>query len=312
MNKLADSELEKIITLLKQGQLIGLPTETVYGLAADANNITAINKIFAAKTRPQNHPLIVHIPDQHYLREWAYDIPELAYTLVEKFWPGPLTLLLKKHTDINTVVTGGKQTIGLRSPDHPIAQQVLQAFKSGLAAPSANRFCRISSTTAGDVKTELGNKVAYIIDGGSCDVGIESTILDLTQQTPTIVRPGILDAETLSAAINENIIYAEHDIAQTPGNMQTHYAPLTPSHLIEENKTSSLNNNNIAILSFEKPDIVCKKWLKANNNPQQYAHDLYHNLRTLDELNCDAIYISKPPSNESWHAILDRLKRICT
>jgi L-threonylcarbamoyladenylate synthase len=188
---LADQDsIQQAAQLLRKGRLVAVPTETVYGLGADATNPEAIKKIFAAKGRPADHPLIVHIPDASYLNAWAVDIPDSALILAERFWPGPLTLVLKKQPDVPLEVTGGQETIALRVPNHPVALNLLKVFGGGIAAPSANRFCRISPTQASHVAEELGDKVDLILDGGACQVGLESTIVDLSSGNPKLLRPG--------------------------------------------------------------------------------------------------------------------------
>lgn len=189
------------VDLLRAGKLVGMPTETVYGLAADARDARAVAGIFAAKGRPADHPLIVHLPDADHLPGWVRSIPKEAVALARAFWPGPLTLILPRADGVPDAVTGGQDTVGVRVPNHPVALALLRAFDSGIAAPSANRFGRISPTTAGHVREELGDKVALILDGGSCDVGIESTILDLSRATPEILRPGAISAQQIASVI---------------------------------------------------------------------------------------------------------------
>jgi len=187
--------------LLRAGDIVGMPTETVYGLAADALNPEAVSRIFAAKGRPADHPLIVHLPSAEHLPRWAAHIPKDAIALARAFWPGPLTLILKRTPDVPDEVTGGQDTVGLRVPSHPVALALLQVFDSGIAAPSANRFGRISPTTAAHVHEELGDRVAMILDGGPCAVGIESTILDFSRDVPEILRPGAITAEDIARII---------------------------------------------------------------------------------------------------------------
>ena len=187
--------------LLRAGDIVGMPTETVYGLAADALNPEAVNKIFAAKGRPADHPLIVHLPSAEHLPQWAATIPKDVIALARAFWPGPLTLILKRTPEVPDEVTGGQDTVGVRVPSHPVALALLRAFDGGLAAPSANRFGRISPTTAAHVHEELGERVALILDGGACEVGIESTILDFSRDVPEILRPGAISPEDIARVI---------------------------------------------------------------------------------------------------------------
>ncbi len=194
----ADAEcLSQAVQALKAGDVIGLPTETVYGLAADAMNISAVRKIFALKGRPVDHPLIVHIADSGQIQKWAIDIPEEAFVLAQHFWPGPLTMILRKHADVPNEVTGGQDTVGLRCPAHPLALTVLRQLNGGVAAPSANRFGRISPTTAQHVHEEFGDAVPIVLDGGECEVGIESTIIDLSSEPPRLLRPGMISQDEI-------------------------------------------------------------------------------------------------------------------
>lgn len=256
--------------LLRAGELVGMPTETVYGLAADALDPAAVNKIFAAKGRPADHPLIVHLPSAEHLPQWAAAIPKDALALARAFWPGPLTLILKRTPDVPDEVTGGQDTVGVRVPAHPVALALLRAFDGGLAAPSANRFGRISPTTAAHVQEELGERVALILDGGACEVGIESTILDFSRDVPEILRPGAIGPEDIarvigrrprvrgealpevdemvagqgragdaSAAATRVVALAEatsgsvQSAPRVSGALAAHYAPRTPLRLVE-------------------------------------------------------------------------------
>jgi len=256
--------------LLRAGELVGMPTETVYGLAADALDPAAVNKIFAAKGRPADHPLIVHLPSAEHLPQWAAAIPKDAIALARAFWPGPLTLILKRTPDVPDEVTGGQDTVGVRVPAHPVALALLRAFDGGMAAPSANRFGRISPTTAAHVQEELGERVALILDGGACEVGIESTILDFSRDVPEILRPGAIGPEDIarvigrrprvrgealpevdemaagqgragdaSAAATRVVALAEatsgsvQSAPRVSGALAAHYAPRTPLRLVE-------------------------------------------------------------------------------
>jgi L-threonylcarbamoyladenylate synthase len=253
--------------LLRAGELVGMPTETVYGLAADALDPAAVNKIFAAKGRPADHPLIVHLPSAEHLPRWAAAIPKDALALARAFWPGPLTLILKRTPDVPDEVTGGQDTVGVRVPAHPVALALLRAFDGGLAAPSANRFGRISPTTAAHVQEELGERVALILDGGACEVGIESTILDFSRDVPEILRPGAIGPEDIARVIGRQprvrgevqpevdataagrsnadgagagaggtdaVVPAAADSApRVSGALAAHYAPRTPLRLVE-------------------------------------------------------------------------------
>jgi L-threonylcarbamoyladenylate synthase len=304
--------------LLRQGELVAFPTETVYGLGADAANPAAVAKIFVAKDRPADHPLIVHLPGDGHLDKWAREIPDVAFELAEAFWPGPLTLILKRGPNVWDVVTGGQDTVGLRVPGHPMALELLREFNGGIAAPSANRFGRISPTTAQHVHDELGDAVSMVLDGGPCRVGIESTILDLSGAQPTILRPGVIGREAIAQVLGA--MPAQGAGATAPrvsGSLAAHYAPRTPVALMPgDGLLIALRNalaagEKIAVLSclgapLEHERVV---WRRAPTDSAGFAHDLYLNLRELDALGCARIIIQRPPQTAAWRAIMDRLER---
>lgn len=308
--------------LLYEGMLVGMPTETVYGLAADASNRVALQKLFAAKGRPTNHPVIVHISSDGSLSKWAADIPDIAYQLAERFWPGPLTMIFKKQPRVLYEVTGGQETVAIRIPRHKTALQLLEKFGGGIAAPSANRFGRISPTSAADVASEFGEEVAYVLDGGVCEVGIESTIVDLSGAQPRILRPGMLGLEQLNEIVGLNARNRD-DSAPTqraPGLLKSHYSPSTPVQLVSaahlHSVLSDLKNKEkkTAVLSFTtQPEDSTKHadsaWIVAHDDPHNYARNLYSNLRKLDKLNCDLIIVEEVPTTDSWSGIQDRLQR---
>ena len=312
------ADVARAVALLRAGELVAFPTETVYGLGADARNPLAIAKIFAAKGRPADHPLIVHLPDSSHLERWAVDIPEAAGKLAAAFWPGPLTLILKRHPAVPDAVTGGQDTVGLRVPNHPLALQLLREFDGGVAAPSANRFGHVSPTTAAHVREELGNSVALILDGGPCAVGIESTILDLSGSQPRILRPGILDAASIGAVLGHAPQFGgRQDAPRVSGSLEAHYAPRTPLQLLaavdidEAARDALAAGRRIALLTarplaFSHDNLV---WHPASSEPAQFAHELYASLRALDALGCDLILIAAPPADEGWRAVADRLRR---
>ena len=311
--------LARAVALLRAGELVALPTETVYGLGADASNPTAAEKIFAAKGRPADHPLIVHLADAEALTDWAREIPKEAIALARAFWPGPLTLILKKEADVPDVVTGGQDTVGLRVPDHPVALALLRAFGGGIAAPSANRFGRISPTTAQHVLDELGEQVAMILDGGACNVGIESTILDLSRGTPTILRPGEIGPDAIAAVIGRRpamrapATAPAGDTPRVSGSLAAHYAPRTPLTLVTSEALDSA-------LAAAGPDaaVIARRaasaaphrvWIQAPDSAAGFAHDLYANLRALDALGASEILVEAPPAEAGWEAVVDRLGR---
>ena len=325
-------QIARAVDLLRAGELVGMPTETVYGLAADALNVAAVTRIFAAKGRPADHPLIVHLPDAEHLPRWARAIPKDALALARAFWPGPLTLILKREDGVPDAVTGGQDTVGLRVPDHPVALALLRAFDSGIAAPSANRFGRISPTTAGHVAEELGDRVALILNGGACEVGIESTILDLSRDAPVILRPGAISADDIARVIGrrpqvrsaleeapggEQDQPEPHDQPRVSGSLAAHYAPRTPlqlapaSQLVEVAATLAGEGSRVAVLAHgcADPHDARLLWRAAATDPVRYAHDLYANLRDLDACGADFIIVEALPDGTEWHPIRDRLGR---
>ncbi len=317
MNKV---DIQKAAEILRAGGLIALPTETVYGLGADARNETAIRRIFAAKERPFDHPLIVHLADFSQVPAWAREVPPAAIQLANAFWPGPLTMILKKQPHVLDIVTGNQDTIGLRIPCHPVAQAVLQEFGHGIAAPSANKFTHISPTTADAVHEELGAKVDLILDGGECDVGLESTIVDLSGKMPVILRPGMINAEAIEKVIEQPVKSEQSEIhfVRVPGTHHVHYAPVTPSILLDSNNIpaflQSLRADDLpaAVITHSKlvlPDLKKIHHVNLPEEPQAYAHDLYRTLRALDNLRFQCIVIESVPPEPCWDAIRDRLNK---
>ncbi|GAB1392536.1 L-threonylcarbamoyladenylate synthase [Rhodocyclaceae bacterium] len=312
--------VERAALLLRAGELVAFPTETVYGLGANASNPQAVAKIFAAKGRPADHPLIVHIPDAGHLARWARDIPAEAYALAEAFWPGPLTLILKRQPDVPDAVTGGQDTVGLRVPNHLLALELLRTFNGGIAAPSANKFGRISPTTAAHVRDDLGDAVSMILDGGPCQVGIESTILNLSGKRAMLLRPGMLSSIDIGRVLGRVPLSPDDPLAppavRASGTLEAHYAPRTPLVLMPDDslpialRNAIVQKERVAVLAthpapFEMPQVI---WQVAPADPSGYAHALYANLRALDALGCDRIYVQKPVG-QPWQAIYDRLKR---
>ena len=304
--------------LLRAGELVAFPTETVYGLGADAANAAAVAKIFAAKGRPADHPLIVHLPGSDHLDRWARDIPATAFELAEAFWPGPLTLILKRQPTVADVITGGQDTVGLRIPGHAMALELLRAFGGGVAAPSANRFGRISPTTAAHVRSEFGAAVPMVLDGGPCQVGIESTILDLSRDRPTILRPGMIASDALAQVLGTMpLLEADVSAPRVSGSLEAHYAPRTPLALIPADdmaralRATIAAGNKVAVLATMEPLVRHElvTWHDAPAAPAAYAHALYATLRALDELGCARILVQCPPQGEGWRAIGDRLRR---
>jgi L-threonylcarbamoyladenylate synthase len=311
----ADAELlSQAVQALKRGEVIGLPTETVYGLAADAMNIAAVRKIFALKGRPVDHPLIVHIADSAQLSKWAINIPEEAFVLAQHFWPGPLTIILQKHHSVPDEVTGGQNTIGLRCPAHPLALVLLQQLNSGVAAPSANRFGHISPTTAQHVRNEFGDAVAIVLDGGECEVGIESTIIDLSSEQPRLLRPGMISQTDIESVIGSIASQANQESPRVSGSLAAHYAPHTPMRmlardaLILEYGLKVKQGLHCEVLCLDTlPDDV--KGLSLSNEYHAYAHGLYAAMRELDSRHADLLLMEQTPQTSDWLAVNDRLSR---
>ena len=302
------------LAALRRGDVIGLPTETVYGLAADASRPEAVRRIFELKGRPADHPLIVHVADAGQLGRWARDIPEAAQVLAKAFWPGPLTLILRKQPGVPDEVTGGQSTVGLRCPAHPIALALLHEFDGGLAAPSANRFGHVSPTTAAHVREEFGDAVAVVLDGGDCEVGIESTILDLSGEMPRILRPGRITHAQIEALVGP---VAQGGDAQSPrasGTLEAHYAPRTAlllmprDALAAEARQQEALGKRVAVLTMDElpPGL---RGLALPSQPDGYAHGLYAALRALDALGANLLLAQRPPDSADWLAINDRLRR---
>ena len=313
----SDQEIEHAVAVLRAGGLVAFPTETVYGLGADAANPDAVKKIFAAKGRPSDHPLIVHVADAVQMANWARTIPPPAAKLAKKFWPGPLTVILRRAAKVSDLVTGGQETVALRVPSHPVAQRLLRHFGRGIAAPSANRHGRVSATTAEHVRREFGTAVDCVLDGGAADVGIESTIVDLSGARPTLLRPGWITAGELEQALGEPLAAPDVQSPRAPGTLAAHYAPQTPLMLMEGDllvelaATLTQEGKRVAALAFSvrQPLLSGLVWIAAPRDAAGYAHALYANLRKLDEADCDSILVEKPPQEAQWAAINDRLAR---
>lgn len=301
------NERAKAIKLLKEGKLIVFPTETVYALAGDAGNLLAIQQIFALKKRPTNQPLSVLLAKEHPLDRWARDIPPVAEKLAQHFWPGPLTLILHKEKSVLTALTGGQDKIGLRVPDHPIAQAVLNAFGSGLAAPSANRSAHLSPTQIEHVREEFDNKPELIIDGGPCSVGIESTIIDVTFDVPRILRLGAISLEQLKSITPYEIEAAlSQRLPKKPLLKQVFKEEL--EHLID----NYLNHNKTLIvfgLSPAKKKYKNLIWIRMPNDASQYAQVLYKYLHEAQDESSDEILVESVPKLKGWtgiQSILDK------
>ena len=313
----SNREIEAAVAILRSGGLVAFPTETVYGLGADAGNPAAVRRIFETKGRPAAHPVIVHLADAVQLANWAREVPAAARTLARRFWPGPLTLILSRAAAVSDVVTGGQDTVALRVPSHPVALQLLARFGGGIAAPSANRHGRVSATTAGHVRREFGAAVECVLDGGEAGIGIESTIIDLSRGHATLLRPGWITAGEVEKALGAPLAAPAANGPRAPGTLAAHYAPRTPLTLAEGDLALELaaslarQGKRVAVLARSKgrPLLQGLEWAAAPQDAAGYAHTLYASLRRLDEAGCDAIIVERPPQTPEWAAINDRLAR---
>lgn len=313
-----NQQIEEAVKALSAGLLVAFPTETVYGLGADASNPEALKRLYAAKGRPEKHPVIVHIHRAEDMDKWASSVPDAAHILAKLFWPGPLTLVLKKARHVPEQVTGGQDTVAIRVPSHPLAQALLSSFGSGVAAPSANKFGRLSPTCAEDVRNEFGDEIAMVLDGGASEIGIESTIVDLSSEHPRILRPGMIQSESIMVALQElgqEIGSKLEGTPRVPGSLPQHYAPQTPlqilseAELINQLKNLETEGKDVAVLSFRSAPMFHKQWITAERFPEHYAHTLYRNLRKLDSLGADLILVEAPAEDSEWEGIRDRLSR---
>ncbi len=313
--------------LLEAGKLVAIPTETVYGLAADAGNPDAVAAIFAAKGRPSNHPVIVHVARDADLSRWAGEIPQEAHRLIDAFWPGPLTLILPRAVNVPLAVTGGQDSVGLRCPSHPIAQALLKEFRGGqggLAAPSANRFGRVSPTTAQHVIDEFGvpgtGPLAAVLDGGQSDVGIESTIVDLTRLAthgPVLLRPGGIGIAELEQVLERAVNTPDAAAPRASGTLDAHYAPHTPVALVASTMLDEVlgqlaqKDRHVALMAWSASSatVSASASLRMPADPQTYAHALYAGLRALDAKAADIIVVEQPPADDAWQGVNDRLRR---
>lgn len=324
-----DNMLQEAAKMLAAGRLVAFPTETVYGLGADASNETAVSRIYTAKGRPSTHPLIVHIAGIEQASQWTQTVHQAAFNLMQAFWPGPLTLILPSATGVSPVLTGGQPSIGLRCPRHPIAQALLLNFKNGqggIAAPSANRFGRISPTTAEHVYEEFAPDpkkfgIDLILDGGCSEVGIESTILDCSKlhegKWAQLLRPGQINVDELYHVLGYRPEYITHSNTRASGTLPAHYAPTTACALvslkwIKQHLPTFSPHKKIALLHYspvETSGLI--QSYRMPIDPNSYAQKLYANLRLADKQNADWILIEATPDHLTWQGIHDRLVRAC-
>jgi len=309
------TEIEEAVEALRAGDLVAFPTETVYGLGANAADPAAVAKIFELKGRPADHPVIVHLDNPRYLHRWVSSVPPIAEALAARFWPGPLTLILPVAGDVNPLVTGGQDSIGIRVPSHPIAQQLLTAFGGGIAAPSANRYGRLSPTKPEHVREEFGSALRVVLDGGESQIGLESTIVSCIDNLPRLLRPGFITSSQLEQVVGKLALGGA--VPRAPGDRLVHYAPATPLEIVAaddlETRAGDLadRGDKVAVLAMRPPlhAHLRMTWINAGNKPDAYAHHLYNHLRTLDRVGCVRILVQAPPADERWTAVIDRLQR---
>lgn len=325
---MVDSELlNKALTVLRNGGLVAIPTETVYGLAADAENKSAVEGIYKAKNRPSNHPLIVHLAGPEAIAGWVESIPEDAKKLTEKFWPGPLTIILKRSARAKDFITGQQDTVALRCPSHPITHRLLTMFDEGkgkgLAAPSANSFGKISPSTAQHVIDDLGvkpaGKVDLVLDGGPCEVGIESTILDLSGKEPRILREGAITSEQISSVIGKPVAHGTaYDSPRVSGTLKSHYAPEHPLEIVSETdlpKKCQTLARQFKTFGLIAPEKIANRFKPISEATFSYASvldlsaHLYDWMHRLDKSGIDKIFVVPPELTPASAGVLDRLTR---
>ncbi len=314
--------LERAAAMLHAGEVVAFPTETVYGLGADATNHSAVQRIFDAKGRPGNNPLIVHVLDAKSARRWAREWPADAQRLAERFWPGPLTMILPAADGLSSQALAGGTTVGLRAPDHPVALKLLETCGLPLAAPSANRSGNLSPVDAQHVMDDLGSRIAGVLDGGPCHVGLESTVLDLTGKTPVILRPGMITQTMIEETIGHPVRLAEHMVEQgssaslkSPGLLSRHYAPRVPLRIKSREEISSAPQG-IARLLVEARDLNTQTTdnpdvYHLGNTAEEFASQLYRVLWVCQSSGVAEIWVEIPPDAHEWTAVRNRLRRAC-
>lgn len=313
-------DINRCVDLLASGGVVAIPTETVYGLAADAANAQAVSRIFAIKKRPTNHPLIVHLGEVSWLDHWATDIPESARLMARSFWPGPLTLVLNRHPDVLPAVTGGQDSVAVRMPAHPLTLQLIRTFGRPVVAPSANRFTKLSPTSAADVRTELGAAVDFILDGGPCRVGVESTIVDLRNGTAKLLRPGGIPSERIEAVLHRSLDAGDGSV-HVPGQHPLHYSPdakvslVRAEDLVDQAISLSREGQRVGVLLPHGMD-GRSLYSEAHVVPivvpasvDDYASALYRFMRKFDQAGCDVVLASLPEAQGLGSALCDRLRR---
>jgi len=304
------------VRILRAGGLVAFPTETVYGLGARARDVNAVRGVFSAKGRPVDHPLIVHLPSGAPLDDWADAVPEAARTLAARFWPGPLTVVLRRAASVPDEITGGQDTVALRTPAHPVAASLLRHLGEPVAAPSANRFGRISPTRAEHVASEFADLDLVVLDGGPCDVGLESTIVDLSADAPALLRPGAISLSELERALGTRVVRpGDHAFAvpRVPGRLERHYAPAAPTRLVDagelDGTAPALPGAALLLCRAPAPVGSFTAIRRLPPEPAGYGRELYAALRALDAASPSEVIIERPPAGEAWTAVHDRLAR---
>ncbi|MEC7378525.1 MAG: L-threonylcarbamoyladenylate synthase [Pseudomonadota bacterium] len=313
------ADLDKAANLLREGHLVAVPTETVYGLAADASNEQAVRTVFEAKQRPVGHPLIVHIAAPERIRLWVEHLPEPAMQLIEAFWPGPLTLLLPKRRGVSDFITGGNPGVAVRMPAHPATLATMERLGGDLVAPSANPYGRISPTTAEHVLSGLSGKIAAVLDGGDCSVGIESTIIDMTGDTPVIARPGQIAQSDIERCLGIALAPGKGASQAVPGSVKRHYQPVTPTvgvaseHVADYLREMASTGERTGVIWWHNPPGEhAAEAVRLGADPNEYARMLYTAMHSMDRAHVDRIVIELPPRQDQWLAVQDRLGRACT
>ena len=315
--RLPQDEIDVAVEALRDGDLVAFPTETVYGLGADAQNPDAVRKVYEVKGRPATHPLIVHIDHPRLLERWALSVPPAAQALADRFWPGPLTLVLRRAPAVDLAITGGQDSVAVRVPAHPVAQQLLRAFGGGIAAPSANRYGHVSPTRADHVRDEFGDAVKIVLDGGDCKIGLESTIVSCVDAVPRLLRPGFITLSQLRSVVPDVVAGSDAPAPRAPGSDAKHYAPATPLSIVNSRTLEEVvaqltaDHEKVAVLAMRPPRLANRymTWINAGRRADVYARELYVNLRTLDKSGAREILVEEVPPGEPWDAVRDRLRR---
>lgn len=298
----SESEIDECVEMLRAGSVIGIPTETVYGLAAIATNSSAINLVFTTKERPTSHPLILHIADVSMLDDWATNISSEARALCKKFWPGPLTLILHKSDKVLTEVTGGRDTVAIRCPNHSVTTKLLKKLNDAVVAPSANKFGKVSPTTAKHVVNDLGSDISIVLDGGDCSIGLESTIIDCTTTPPQLLRTGAITAEQILRECNITVVSASGE-SRAPGMLEKHYAPVCRVVLVSSSQEGLIEAQRYVADGFKV------RLLDLTEDLDMFARLLYSSLRTADKDGINVAIVVRAPMKGIGFAINERLEK---